>query len=77
MEFNNQVGDTIFVRCDAMIVERIFINLFSNAAKFTPNNGTVSVYTEIWGNSKMIITVADNGRGIEKDFLNGFYFFKY
>ena len=70
LEFKNQVGDTIFVRCDAMIVERIFINLLNNAAKYTPNNGTVSVYTEIWGNSKMIITVADNGRGIEKDFLN-------
>ena len=70
LEFKNQVSDTIFVRCDAMIVERIFINLLNNAAKFTPNNGTVRVYTEIWGNSKMIITVADNGRGIEKDFLN-------
>jgi len=56
------------LRADRDRLQQIFWNLVSNAIKFTPQNGTVTISTRSV-NSAVEIEVADTGRGIEADFL--------
>jgi signal transduction histidine kinase/CheY-like chemotaxis protein len=49
-------------------LRQIFFNLFSNALKFTPPGGNVSVKLARLG-SETMISVSDTGQGISPDFL--------
>jgi signal transduction histidine kinase/ligand-binding sensor domain-containing protein/DNA-binding response OmpR family regulator len=55
-------------------IERILFNLLSNAFKFTPESGavTVSLSSALNGSDQtcLLISVSDNGIGIEEDKLN-------
>ena len=50
------------------MLERALLNLLSNALKFTPEGGTVSVRVKC-GERHVQLTVADTGRGIEPERL--------
>ena len=51
-------------------LNQILINLVSNAIKFTPRGGSVSVHAETHPESgAMILVIADNGQGIAPDKL--------
>lgn len=64
--------DSTVMAVDVEKIERVFFNLVSNAFKYTPENGSITVsYKTEDGNLK--ITVADTGRGIsERDLGNIF-----
>ncbi len=64
IDFDNSTPDNIEVRTDSIILERVFINLLTNAAKFTPNNGQIKIYTKDISDNILEITVQDNGIGI-------------
>jgi len=49
-------------------LRQIFFNLVSNALKFTPSGGKVSIKLERRG-SAIAITISDTGQGIRPDFL--------
>ncbi len=51
---------------DSSQVERIFINLISNAVKFTPEKGTISVNVQ-YENNLVTVGVSDTGIGISKE----------
>ena len=53
---------------DANRLQQIFWNLFSNAVKFTPTNGTVRVELEK-RNQQVCVAVSDSGTGITAEFL--------
>ena len=55
--------ETFTLALDLNKYERIFFNLLSNAFKFTPENGSVSVSFAI-ENGLLVLRVADTGRGI-------------
>jgi signal transduction histidine kinase len=57
------------VRADRAKLRRIIVNLLSNALKFTPRGGRVSVRVEPAGDNLARIAVADTGVGIAKDDL--------
>ncbi len=61
--------DKKIIACDINTIERSLLNLLSNAAKFSKPSGTVTVGASLEGN-KVLITVKDDGIGIEKDMLN-------
>lgn len=48
--------------CDLERIERVMVNLLSNAAKFTPEGGRIEVHLEDEENT-VHVTVADNGPG--------------
>ncbi|PRR78290.1 Sensor histidine kinase TodS [Clostridium liquoris] len=52
--------------CDPEKIDRIMLNLLSNAAKFTPSGGRVDVRLFDHGN-ELIISVKDTGIGIPKE----------
>ncbi len=61
------VDESLRVRCDLDRIEQVMTNLLSNAAKFTPKDGTIHVSTR--ENGEMIrVSVRDEGPGISKEF---------
>ncbi len=57
------------VMIDAAQIERVFINLVSNALKFTPQHGTISISAE-HDEEEITLRVSDSGIGIKKDDLS-------
>ncbi len=69
--FNN-VSNNIIVNADAGILERIIINLLTNAIKYTPNNGEIFINAVVKNKKWIKIIVTDTGAGIstkEKDLV--------
>lgn len=60
------------IAVDAEKIERVFFNLLSNAFKYTPDNGSITVSYE-YDNNCLTFRVADTGEGIsERDLGNIF-----
>lgn len=57
------------MECDLDAIERIMLNLFSNAIKYTPKGGTIFVNVKVF-NNVVEISVKDTGIGIPKDKLD-------
>ena len=69
----NVIFDTdeeeLYMNFDKEFMERIILNLVSNAVKFTPQNGTISI--DISHNEESIfIVVKDTGIGMDEDFAS-------
>ena len=60
--------EPLWVTGDAVRLEQVFVNLISNAVKFTPTEGTVRLAAERDGDSA-VLRVRDNGIGIDRDAL--------
>jgi len=56
------------VRADPMRLQQVFWNLLTNAVKFTPNGGTVSISASVKARLAQV-AIADTGRGISPEFL--------
>lgn len=74
IELNNFVKPSLNVKIDKDIIERVFINVLTNAVKFTPNNGKVSISTEDFEKKNKTtkdeyikVIVTDTGIGIPED----------
>ncbi|MGA2581970.1 MAG: PAS domain S-box protein [Tepidisphaeraceae bacterium] len=50
-------------------LQQVFMNMLSNAAKFTPQKGLITVRTSNAANGRLRIEVGDNGIGIEPDMI--------
>ena len=57
-------------------MQKVFYNLLSNAYKFTPNGGKVSVHI-IESSNEVKIIVKDNGKGISPDHLKKLFTYYY
>jgi PAS domain S-box-containing protein len=71
----NTVSDKIEAFADREMVSTILRNFISNAIKFTPKNGEVSVHCEV-KNNKVIISVVDSGIGIDPDMVKSLFDFE-
>jgi len=56
--------DLPLVRFDALLIERVLVNLFENASKYTPVGSRVSLSAEVTGD-RLSVTVADDGPGLQ------------
>jgi signal transduction histidine kinase len=63
------IPEKLMIKADTEIMERIFINLFTNAIKYTPNNGNIKIEAEKLGVFAKI-SVSDNGLGIPREYQN-------
>ena len=64
IELVSKVSTHTFVKADQNMTQSVLQNLVANAIKFTNPGGTVEIGAEDLG-QKIIITVKDNGIGIE------------
>jgi two-component system, OmpR family, sensor histidine kinase KdpD len=55
--------DLALIRFDALLIERVLVNLLENAAKYTPAGTTVTLSSEILGD-QLSVSVSDNGPGL-------------
>ncbi len=69
--------DVRYVIGDELRLTQVIINFISNAHKFTPAGGTVSVtfrqMSKIEGKLHLMIRVRDTGKGIKADFLKNIF----
>lgn len=62
----NEIETVTEVYADKNIISALLINLVNNGIKFTPQNGSIRVYT-VSQNGKLKICVEDTGVGIEEE----------
>jgi two-component system sensor histidine kinase KdpD len=55
--------DLPLVRFDALLIERVLVNLLENASKYTPPGSTVELSAEIVAD-RLSVSVSDNGPGL-------------
>src|SRR5690349_1388014 len=60
--------ELLFVRADPVRLEQIIWNLLNNSVKFTPRGGQITVRLAE-ENDEIVLTVSDNGQGIDSSFL--------
>jgi two-component system, OmpR family, sensor histidine kinase KdpD len=53
------------LRFDALLIERVFVNLLENASKYTPPGSTVTLSAEL-GADRVSVAVADDGPGLPR-----------
>jgi len=63
----------VFILADKVRIQQIFINIFSNSIKNTPEGGSIACNVEILdcssGQVKFKVTVSDNGVGMSDEFI--------
>jgi two-component system sensor histidine kinase KdpD len=55
--------DLPLIKFDAVLIERVLVNLLENAAKYTPAGSTVTLSAEVHGD-QLNVSVADDGPGL-------------
>lgn len=66
LEIQTNIADGIVVKSDKEMMDIVWNNLFSNAIKFTPPKGLLSLSLEI-EEGMAVVTVKDSGCGISKE----------
>ncbi len=70
LHLDNLILPELFIKADVDIIIRVFVNLLTNAIKYTPNNGKITLNTNSLKNSSFVnFSITDTGQGIEKNKL--------
>lgn len=63
-----EIDDTMEIHADPLLISQIFLNLLSNASKFSPAGATIYIDAQ-WRHGRFMIDIIDFGRGIPEDSL--------
>ena len=66
LNIETDIEEDVRIRSDAQLLSLVWNNLFSNAVKFTPEEGTIGVSLKTEGNL-VIVSVSDTGCGIRPE----------
>jgi len=70
---DNRLSDNDVVVADKQMVSVILRNLVTNAVKFTPDSGTIEIYSSNNDDGTVEISVKDSGIGMDEDQLNNLF----
>ena len=62
-------GENLPVTADREKLERVFFNLMSNAFRFTPPNGGITIRLDLSNPDNIHLSIADTGKGIPSDMV--------
>jgi signal transduction histidine kinase len=65
VDLGSEVDETAIARFAPDKVERVLLNLLTNALRHTPSDGTVAVRVERAGADEVQVTVEDTGEGVD------------
>ena len=72
-----KLDEQITINSNYKLLSQVFVNLISNAVKFTEAGGTVTVSCNSHGADEVVVTVADTGCGmdeeVQRNIFNKFY----
>lgn len=57
--------ELLLARMDAQVIVQVIVNLVNNALAHTPSGSTITLSSRQYGDDEVVITVADDGPGIE------------
>ena len=66
IDFEANLEDRVMIRADAGLLELVWTNLLSNALKFTPEGGRVTL-TQTSDAKELTVTVSDTGCGMDRN----------
>lgn len=66
VEFDFMCDKNFLVKVDSEIIKRVFVNLFTNAIKFSPHNGLITIKCEKNPENKLQVSLLNEGAGISK-----------
>jgi signal transduction histidine kinase len=69
----NNVKNGLTIYADSSMIETVLRNLISNAIKFTPIDGEVTIDAVNSSDDYVIVSVSDTGIGIDKDKLESLF----
>ncbi|MFZ4464352.1 MAG: sensor histidine kinase, partial [Bacteroidales bacterium] len=70
------VSEELTVVADQRMLSSILRNLISNAVKFTPKNGKISINADIEQNNAVLISISDSGIGMSPELQNRLFSFE-
>jgi len=70
LQLSISIEPTTGVFCDFDLISRVLMNIFTNAIKYTPNNGSITINAEETPDNHIQIAVSDTGQGIPADKLD-------
>ena len=76
IEIVNNINSAIIGFFDFDVIERVFINILSNAVKYTKRNSSISIDSHCINENEKIyckITITDNGEGIPQEYLDNIF----
>jgi hypothetical protein len=65
---NKVFSNDFLFQSDQELLSRVFVNLFSNAIKFSPVNSAIVLNAQVDKDRMLLITVEDEGPGIASDY---------
>ena len=66
-QYTIRVPENMYLMAEDRSMRQIFLNILSNAVKFTGDNGKISIIARINSSHDLRIVIEDNGIGIPKD----------
>ena len=61
--FNSLAADVTMIRADGRRIRQVLLNVLSNAVKFTPENGIVSI-SSVYRDGGLVVAISDSGIGM-------------
>ncbi len=59
--------EAISLEADMDLMDQVWVNLIHNSIKFTPQDGTISVHASTTEDGQIVVTVKDNGMGMDQN----------
>lgn len=69
VKIQNNIDYDFLVKLDSNAIERVIINLLTNAIKFSPQGSVILITTEAIKNNKFRLHIIDQGEGLPSDSL--------
>lgn len=70
IRIRQEIPDKIIAKADKQMFESMVRNLVSNAIKFTPQNGEISITAKKISKTRLEISVSDTGIGMDQTMMN-------